>query len=72
RTLEGPQGAFTERPRRTAILLGCDIEHRDAVIYADALPANDPKRSETRVLIGPACRLCERIGCLSRAEPPIT
>ena len=25
RTLEGPQGAFDERPRRTAILLGCDI-----------------------------------------------
>ena len=74
RTLEGPQGAFTERPRRTAILLGCDFEHRDAVIYADALPATagDPKRSETRVLIGPACRLCERIGGRSRAEPPIT
>ena len=25
RTLEGPQGAFNERPRRTAILIGCDI-----------------------------------------------
>lgn len=74
RTLEGPQGAFAERPRRTAILLGCDIEHRDAVIYADALPAmtSDPKRSDTRILIGPICRLCERVGCLSRAEPPVT
>jgi predicted transcriptional regulator/DNA-binding XRE family transcriptional regulator len=74
RTLEGPQGAFAERPRRTAILLGCDIEHRDAVIYADALPplTNDPKRADARVLIGPVCRLCERVGCLSRAEPPVT
>jgi len=22
--------------------------------------------------VGPACRLCERAGCLSRAEPPVT
>ena len=22
--------------------------------------------------VGPACRLCERSGCLSRAEPPVT
>ena len=34
RTLEGPQGAFAERPRRTAILLGCDISYKDEVIYA--------------------------------------
>jgi predicted transcriptional regulator len=23
-------------------------------------------------LVGPACRLCERVGCLARAEPPVT
>jgi predicted transcriptional regulator len=22
--------------------------------------------------VGPSCRLCERSGCLARAEPPIT
>ncbi|MCR4269341.1 short-chain fatty acyl-CoA regulator family protein, partial [Nitratireductor sp. ZSWI3] len=22
--------------------------------------------------VGPACRLCERAGCLARAEPPVT
>jgi XRE family transcriptional regulator, fatty acid utilization regulator len=22
--------------------------------------------------VGPACRLCERQGCLARAEPPVT
>ena len=22
--------------------------------------------------VGPACRLCERVGCLARAEPPVT
>jgi predicted transcriptional regulator/DNA-binding XRE family transcriptional regulator len=69
RTLEGPQGAFTERPRRTALLLGCDIAFRDEIVYAAALPASPPARPTT---VGPACRLCERQGCLARAEPPVT
>jgi predicted transcriptional regulator len=69
RTLEGPQGTFTERPRRTAILLGCDIAYRDEIVYATALPA---MLSSGVTAVGPACRLCERPGCLSRAEPPIT
>lgn len=67
RTLEGPQGAFSERPRRTAVLIGCDIGFKDEVIYASALPG----REETTP-VGPACRLCERAGCLSRIEPPVT
>ncbi len=67
RTLEGPQGAFAERPRRTAVLIGCDIGFRDEVVYAAALPAN-----EKAVPVGPACRLCERTGCLARIEPPVT
>ncbi|TIT76597.1 MAG: Cro/Cl family transcriptional regulator, partial [Mesorhizobium sp.] len=76
RTLEGPQGAFSERPRRTALLLGCDIGFRDEVVYGAALPgpsagkAAQGMASATRV--GPACRLCERVGCLARAEPPVT
>jgi XRE family transcriptional regulator, fatty acid utilization regulator len=64
RTLEGPHGAFNERPRRTAILLGCDMGYKDEIVYGASLPAATP--------VGPACRLCERSGCLSRAEPPIT
>ena len=73
RTLEGPQGAYAERPRRTAILLGCDIAHRGDVVYGDTVPPRpgSPSNSLT-VPIGPACRLCERSGCLARAEPPIT
>jgi XRE family transcriptional regulator, fatty acid utilization regulator len=67
RTLEGPQGAFNERPRRTAILIGCDIGFRDDIVYSKALSADLPVTP-----VGPACRLCERSGCLSRAEPPIT
>jgi len=76
RTLEGPQGAFNERPRRTALLLGCDIEFRDETVYGAAFPAAPAgpggKAAIAAVPIGLACRLCERQGCLSRAEPPVT
>jgi len=68
RTLEGPQGAFNERPRRTALLLGCDIGFKDEVVYGAALPAG----SQGATPVGPACRVCERAGCLARAEPPVT
>ncbi len=75
RTLDGPQGGFGERPRRTALLLGCDIAFRQEVVYGATLPfaASGPKpATSTSVPIGPACRLCERSGCLARAEPPVT
>jgi len=65
RTVDGPQGGFEERPRRTAILLACDIVFRDQSVYGVAVSGNP-------VPIGPVCRLCERIGCLARAEPPVT
>lgn len=68
RTLEGPQGAFDERVRRTAVLVGCDIGFRDEIIYGTAV--NGSGMQPTKV--GPVCRLCERQGCLSRAEPPLT
>jgi predicted transcriptional regulator len=75
RTLEGPQGRFDEKVRRTSILLGCEIEFRESVVYGDVLAAggkDTAKPDIRRTPIGPACRLCERAGCLSRAEPPIT
>jgi predicted transcriptional regulator/transcriptional regulator with XRE-family HTH domain len=74
RTLEGPQSGFGERPRRTGMLLGCDLDQAGETIYGDALPALAADRSErTSFLpVGPACRLCERTGCLARAEPPVT
>lgn len=65
RTLEGPQGAFSERVRRTALLIGCDAAHRGDIIYGDGAGVST-------VPVGPACRLCERSGCLARAEPPVT
>lgn len=64
RTLEGPQSAFHERPRRTAILLGCAHDRAKETVYDRGLA--------TPTDIGPACRLCERQGCITRAEPPLT
>jgi XRE family transcriptional regulator, fatty acid utilization regulator len=76
RTLEGPQGSFSERPRRTAILLGCDIGFRDDTVYAAALPSAPAGQGRGAAVpalpVGPDCRLCERVGCLARAEPPVT
>ncbi len=65
RTLEGPLGAYGERLRRTAILLGCALEAGAETVYGAA-------RARENVAIGPACRLCERQGCVARAEPPLT
>jgi predicted transcriptional regulator len=67
RTLEGPAAEFGERVRRTALLLGCDAAARDGIVYGRA-----GMISAFPLAIGPACRLCERRGCLARAEPPVT
>jgi XRE family transcriptional regulator, fatty acid utilization regulator len=77
RTLEGPQGAFNERPRRTALLLGCDISFADETVYGSALGNRSISAAPLGKFVGvtpvgPACRLCERAACLSRAEPPVT
>ena len=56
---------FSERVRRTAILIGCDAAHATETVYGEA-PTLRPLPA------APACRLCERQGCLARAEPPVT
>ncbi|MCB1446539.1 MAG: DUF2083 domain-containing protein [Rhizobiaceae bacterium] len=66
RTLEGPISGFGERVRRTALLLGCDAAQAAESVYGEAVAAAAP------VGVGAACRLCERPGCLARAEPPVT
>ncbi|MEZ2129535.1 MULTISPECIES: short-chain fatty acyl-CoA regulator family protein [unclassified Sinorhizobium] len=66
RTIEGPMAGFGERVRRKALLLGCDIGFRDDIVYGAAVAGRLP------VGIGASCRLCERQGCLARAEPPVT
>ncbi|MDO1581074.1 helix-turn-helix domain-containing protein [Rhizobium oryzicola] len=67
RTTDQGLASYGERLRRTAILLGCSLEAASETVYAPAaqLPA-------ATVLAGTGCRLCQRQGCLSRAEPPLT
>lgn len=83
RTVDGPHGTFGERPRRTALLVACDIGFKDETVYRAALPAGLAGAGATggiapanvrpaAIAIGPACRVCERVGCLARAEPPVT
>jgi predicted transcriptional regulator/transcriptional regulator with XRE-family HTH domain len=66
RTLEGPLAGFGERVRRTALLLGCEAAAGAQTVYGRSLDA------APLALIGTGCRLCERPGCLARAEPPVT
>lgn len=67
RTLEGPQAGFGERVRRTALMLACEAGFAKDLVYGDAVGTKTGV-----VAIGPSCRLCERQGCLSRAEAPLT
>jgi predicted transcriptional regulator/transcriptional regulator with XRE-family HTH domain len=67
RTLDGPQAGYGERVRRTAVMLACDQLHAKDTVYGAAMGDGAPV-----IVIGPACRLCERQGCLSRAEAPLT
>lgn len=64
KTVEGPEPALGERPHLTALLLGLPGEEAAATVY--------DKPDDAVIPIGPVCRLCERPGCLSRAEPPVT
>ena len=65
RTLDGAQGGYGERVRRTALLIGCDLDRAGETAYA-------ARAAVAPVAVGAACRLCERRGCLARAEPPVT
>ncbi|MEN3793494.1 short-chain fatty acyl-CoA regulator family protein [Fulvimarina sp. MAC3] len=48
RTLEGLQTGFEERPRRTAILIGCDIGYKDETVYGRQLETGKAKTDRNR------------------------
>ena len=76
RTLEGPQAAYNERVRRTALLVGCDAGFKDELIYGQAIEGlathGQRGKGQPATKVGTTCRLCELQGCLARAEPPVT
>ncbi|MBN7807373.1 XRE family transcriptional regulator [Agrobacterium rosae] len=67
RSLDGPQAGFGERIRRTAVMVACDALLAKETVYGDVVGIKAGS-----IAIGPSCRLCERQGCLSRAEAPLT
>ncbi|HEU0067491.1 MAG TPA: short-chain fatty acyl-CoA regulator family protein [Sphingomonas sp.] len=60
-----PSGSFSRRPRRYAVLLGCEASNAADFVYADVID-----RGAAPVGIGPSCRLCPRADCDQRAFPP--
>lgn len=65
-TVDGLRGALNDPIRRTAIMLCCASEYASQVGFAANLD------NLHKVEVGPACRLCERQGCMSRAAPSVT
>ncbi|ABA78338.1 ImmA/IrrE family metallo-endopeptidase [Rhodobacter sphaeroides] len=66
RDVSKPGGSFTAPVRRYAIGLGCEVQHADALVYADGL---DLKGSFEP--IGISCRICDRQECHQRSVPPL-
>jgi predicted transcriptional regulator/transcriptional regulator with XRE-family HTH domain len=61
-------GSFQAPVRRYAIGLGCEIDHADALVYADDMNISRPQAFEP---IGISCRICERPNCHQRSVPPL-
>jgi predicted transcriptional regulator len=67
-TVRRPVAPHAQPQPRYAIGLGCEVKYAPRLVYsaginlatADAMP------------IGVNCRLCERVNCAQRAEPPLT
>ncbi|CAA0088557.1 HTH-type transcriptional regulator PrpR [Starkeya nomas] len=54
--------------RHLSIGLGCHISHAQQMVYSDGINLNDPSQT---VPIGVGCRICPRLDCEQRAQPPI-
>ena len=66
RDVSKPGGSFNAPVRRYAIGLGCEVQHADALIYADGLDLRGKFEP-----IGISCRICERRDCHQRSVPPL-
>ncbi|WP_149140465.1 helix-turn-helix domain-containing protein [Gemmobacter caeruleus] len=66
RDVTKPGGSFNAPVRRYAIGLGCEVQHADALVYADGLDLRGAFEP-----IGISCRICERRDCHQRSVPPL-
>ena len=61
-------GAFNAPTRRYSIGLGCEVQHANALVYADHMDQTAP---DAYAPIGISCRICERKNCHQRSVPPL-
>ena len=67
RTVTAGGGAYGAPRIERAIALGCSASHAQRLVYAKDRNLDAEKPTP----IGVGCRLCHRIECTARAEPPI-
>lgn len=67
RTVTAGGGAWGAPRIERAVALGCAAKHAHRLIYTQGQDLKSVKPTP----IGVACRLCHRIECAARAEPPI-
>lgn len=66
RTVSHEGRNYTDRPRQSAIVLGCHIQDATQTVYADGLDLSD---HSLVIPIGPGCRACSRDNCSHRSLP---
>ena len=67
RTVGRDGGAYLSRPRKVAVVIGCEVGYATRTVYAAGLDLHDPATADP---IGPGCRACDRTRCGQRAVPP--
>lgn len=68
RTVGRSSISYLDRPRLTAVVLGCSIADARHLVYSAGLDLNDPRMI---IPIGPGCRACTRENCHHRALPMV-
>lgn len=68
RTAGRPATPYGQPQPRYALALGCEAKYAPRLVYALGLDLGAAEPTP----IGVNCRLCERLNCSQRAEPPLT
>ena len=68
RTVSKPAIGGPSSVRHFALALGCDIAHAERFVYSDGI---DLESDKAVTPIGVTCRVCDRMDCGQRAQPPV-
>jgi predicted transcriptional regulator/transcriptional regulator with XRE-family HTH domain len=66
RTVRSGGGGYGATAVERAIALVCEASQADRLVYARAHP-----QAQAPTPIGIACRICHRVSCMARSEPPL-